>query len=578
LAVQVKNTKGKSVQNLAIAVQDGDFVSTNIEGSLVLNLDEPLRMPIRVETEDERFEVKQVAYREDARELLVTVERLLGADEITQILLQDSLGNPFANQGIRYNRLLLTTDNKGIITLEEPQLASEPVMPVSGFSLAGREFKPSQHTLIVTLKPVKPQPYDEGKTIAPATADALVESYEQDFDRITEELAAERYFFEKKNEEIRDEILTIQEKLINENQISPEQKQELRKHLSGLEQALDENSEAIKRSEARTRDALNRLKLLLVEKDSLNRMALGRIQQVEAERQQDQIEFKKKAATYAAIILGLLVILVVIYVSAIKYRKQKNWLKEVNRRLKSLQGELTHNIKELSHSRLQIEEHNQQLETFVYKASHDIKGPLRSIMGLTQVGQMEVKEEAALEYFGLIHKSTKRLDNLLMDLLRLTKTKQAELEKEPINLQQMLDEVVQSFSNSKNFPLIHIEQHLEEGIEFSSDAKLMYSVIQNFVENGIKYCDPHKERPFLKIRFWQEATETHMEFKDNGLGIAQEHLPKIFEMFYKIDSSSDGTGLGLHIVKITIEKLGGYLKVRSSEGKGSVFLLSFPNQ
>ena len=575
--VTVTNLKGKTVPNLKVAVEDYDFSTTNEEGTFNLALDEPLQMPIFVETEDELFEVKKVAYKEEQQSLTVEVERLIGEQEIVSIELLDTLDVPIIDQEFRYARFRLATNIKGIADLPEPLLADEALMPPAGYQVASRQFNKDRHHLLVFLvtEPKITQVPDQ--IVEQPTGDALVQEYENDFERITEELAAERFFFEKKNEEIRDEILSIQEKLINEEDISQEQKKELRKHLTGLERALDENSEAIKRSEARTRDALDKLKVLLIEKDSINRVALGRIQQVEQERQADKEAYNLKVKTYGAIIIGLIIVLIISYLIAYKFRKQKDWLKQVNLRLKQLQTELTNNIKELDYKTKQIEEHNQQLEVFVYKASHDIKGPLRSIMGLTQVGQMEVHDSAAQEYFGHIHKSTQRLDNLLMDLLKLTRTKQAELDLEFIDLPAMLDEIIQSFANSKNFKLVDIKQDIAPGISFCSDTKMVYSVVQNFVENSIKYCDPTKEQPCLDIRIWQDEKEVHIEFKDNGLGIASEHLPKVFDMFYKINPSSDGTGLGLHIVKITIEKLKGYLKVKSRAGEGSTFLLSFPN-
>jgi signal transduction histidine kinase len=89
----------------------------------------------------------------------------------------------------------------------------------------------------------------------------------------------------------------------------------------------------------------------------------------------------------------------------------------------------------------ELKEANEQLETFVYKASHDIKGPLRSIIGLTTIGQKDVKDETALNYFDHILKSTKKLDMLLRDLLEVTKVKQATIQKKHIHFNDLVTEV-----------------------------------------------------------------------------------------------------------------------------------------
>ena len=572
LSVLVQDQRAAPVPGLRVAVQNSDFYTTDKQGKFSLSLEKSLRMPIRAEVEDERWEVTKAEHYEDAGKLIVYVRRIIQLDEVVLVQVIDTVGQPIAGLQLGIENKSYLTDTKGMISFQMPISAYASLRLPDTYKLSDRKTNPASHTLSISIYEELEQPL----TSSVSTGDPLVKAYEEDFDRIALQIGNDRALYEQKNDEIRKEILKIQEKLLNENEITEPQREELRGYLSGLEKTLEENSQAIRISEARTKEALFKLKNMLVEKDSINRVALGRIERIEAEKAATEEAFQEKMIVFAGITVVLLAVLGIVYFFAFKYRKQKLWLKEVNKRLKVAQADLTASIRELSQKKAQIEDHNQQLEVFVYKASHDIKGPLRSIMGLTQIGLNDVKDTTAIEYFQHIYKSTRRLDNLLMDLLKLTKVKQAVVEKEAIDLPVMMEEIIQSFSNIKHFNLIKIEVDIQEGLQLVSDEKLLYSVLQNFTENGIKYCDPYKTEPSLKIKVEQNEEGTIFTFADNGLGISAEQLPKIFEMFYKVDPSSDGTGLGLHIVKLTIEKLGGKLRVRSKVREGSTFILTFP--
>ncbi len=572
LEILVQDQRAKVVPGLRVSIHNSDYYTTDKQGRITLQLERAFRMPVRAELEDERWEVTKAEYYEDANRAVVYVRRLIMADEITTLQVTDTLGQPLAELQLELDGTTLQTDSKGTIVLNGPVSAFATVRLPAKYLLHDRRVNTTSHQLALSL-------YETSVVVSPVDLqkdDPLVKAYEEDFERITVQIENDRTLYEQKNDEIRKEILKIQEKLLNENDITEPQREELRGYLSGLEKTLDENARAIKRTEERTREALTKLKNLLVEKDSINRVALGHIQRIETEKAAAEAAFRKKLLVFAGLTIALLSVLGVVYFFAFKYRKQKEWLKEVNKRLKVVQADLTTSLKDLGNKKAQIEDHNQQLELFVYKASHDIKGPLRSIMGLTQIGLADVKDATAIEYFQHIYKSTRRLDNLLMDLLKLTKVKQAEVENQQIDLPVMMQEIIQSFSNIRHFGLIKIDLNIQEGLQLVSDEKLLYSVLQNFTENGIKYCDPYKAQPFLKIDVVQNEEGTSFTFTDNGLGIPAEQLPKIFDMFYKVDPSSDGTGLGLHIVKLTIEKLGGKLRVRSRVREGSTFILTFP--
>jgi two-component system, sensor histidine kinase ChiS len=224
----------------------------------------------------------------------------------------------------------------------------------------------------------------------------------------------------------------------------------------------------------------------------------------------------------------------------------------------------------------ELHQSNERLETFIYKASHDIKGPLKSIIGLTNIGEKDVNDPVALNYFKHINKSTKKLDVLLSDLLQLTKVKQVIIQKEKINFREMISEAMSSFEHLPGYEKMKFNIDINQNLDFYSDKKLLSSIIQNLIENPIKYKDESKKECRLDIKVKvKNAEEADLTFSDNGLGIPEESQTKIFDMFYKVNESSFGTGLGLYIVKTTVEKLEGTIRLESKSGIGSTFYINF---
>jgi signal transduction histidine kinase len=223
----------------------------------------------------------------------------------------------------------------------------------------------------------------------------------------------------------------------------------------------------------------------------------------------------------------------------------------------------------------ELEDKNKQLDSLIYKSSHDLKGPLKSIIGLTTVGKMDVKDPAAREYFDHILLSTKRLDRVLADLLDITKVNENKLKHERVDFSHIIKEIIMSFENIEGFKDMKINIDIQQEKDFYGDEKMLYSVFQNMIENAFKYRDPTKNPPMLDISIISDKQKTKIEFKDNGLGIDAELKDKVFDMFFKANEQSSGTGLGLYLVKLSIQKMGGHLYLQTAKGEGSLFTIVF---
>ncbi|MEM1408499.1 MAG: ATP-binding protein, partial [Bacteroidota bacterium] len=103
-------------------------------------------------------------------------------------------------------------------------------------------------------------------------------------------------------------------------------------------------------------------------------------------------------------------------------------------------------------------------------------------------------------------------------------------------------------------------------------------IFRNLISNAIKYVDPNKDDSFIKLNIVISSASAEIMIIDNGIGISEHTLPKIFDMFYRATESSEGSGIGLYIVKNAIDKLGGSIKINSAEKKGTTFKIKLPNQ
>jgi signal transduction histidine kinase len=103
-------------------------------------------------------------------------------------------------------------------------------------------------------------------------------------------------------------------------------------------------------------------------------------------------------------------------------------------------------------------------------------------------------------------------------------------------------------------------------------------VFNNLISNAIRYSDPYKKQSFVRIGITTTVDQAHITVEDNGIGIEQEHIEKVFNMFYRATESKSGSGLGLYIVKETLDMLGGKIQVSSTMGKGTTFTLTIPNK
>ena len=232
-------------------------------------------------------------------------------------------------------------------------------------------------------------------------------------------------------------------------------------------------------------------------------------------------------------------------------------------------------ITERKKTEKELLETNQELDTFFYKASHDLKGPLASVMGIVNLARFEMQNEITDKYFGMIETSVKRLDRTLMDLIELARTRKGANKLNKINLKSLIEEILNSLKHVPDFSRINFEIKIDHNLEIIADKVLILSVFQNLIHNAINYCN--HQSPWVKIRVTSKNNGIEIEVADNGKGIPEKIRSRVFEMFYRGHPDSTGSGLGLFIVKNALEKMNGTISFESTTNQGTVFTVFIPD-
>lgn len=254
-------------------------------------------------------------------------------------------------------------------------------------------------------------------------------------------------------------------------------------------------------------------------------------------------------------------------------------LKLMERKLEHANIELKRHIEELQKVQEELKRSNKELENYTYAVSHDLKAPLRAIRSFISFLHEDYKEELdkeGLEYLKRIDAAATRMNEFIEDLLILSRVGRKFMEVEKVDLNNLLEEITQDFKpiiDSKNarvivnrLPMLYIQRIW------------IKQLFMNLIDNGLKFNK--SEAPTVEVSCEEKTEEYLFKVSDNGIGIREEHLNKLFNLFERLHSSEEyeGTGAGLAICKKIVENWGGRIWVESVFGKGSTFCFTIPKK
>jgi signal transduction histidine kinase len=223
-----------------------------------------------------------------------------------------------------------------------------------------------------------------------------------------------------------------------------------------------------------------------------------------------------------------------------------------------------------------IESKNLELDSFFYRVSHDLKGPITSLISLDYLARLEIEDPKVVEWFDKYLKQVYHINHILDELMKIAKMTHGSHAKRLIDFEELISACIASYQHLANFEKVEFETSVTPGIQYESQWALVNTIIQNLVENGIKYARVDQERPLVKLSVTPDENQIVIVVEDNGIGMREEEGRSVFEKFYRAHKKVEGTGLGLYILQRAVETLGGQIDLESEVNSGSKFTIWLP--
>ncbi len=316
-------------------------------------------------------------------------------------------------------------------------------------------------------------------------------------------------------------------------------------------------------------------------------------QNLERIRAQDQeISRRTTLLILSVIIIFLISVILFILYRINQLRKKANQqlseanaiIEQQNKELMDVNNVLEEKVKErtkeLKDTNAALLKSNTDLDNFIYKTSHDIRGPLATLQGMCNIALMDIEEPKSVDYFEKIGRTADRLNEILSKLLVINQINNSLITSNPIDVKRLIKDILIEYQQSPGANKIRVDNQVERMDNFKSDEVLLKIILNNLISNAYKfYNSSNRVDSWIRIDASQ-CNNGHVEFNviDNGIGIDETAAGKIFEIFSKASEVSDSAGLGLYLVKLAVEKLDGTIAHSKTKEGYTQFKVELPHR
>lgn len=255
----------------------------------------------------------------------------------------------------------------------------------------------------------------------------------------------------------------------------------------------------------------------------------------------------------------------------ISYKKLRHKSKKAKKSVKEI--ELQNKLDALNVSLNQV---HSELEKYIYRASHDLRAPLVSVLGLINVIKLTDKEKPTTQYLNMMEGTIQKLDYTIREIVYNASISRRVIQPEIIDLEEVLNQAIQHQKTNNAGCHVNSIISIDQNEAFRSDIDLVTLIVHHLIANAFRFRNLMTERLILRIEVKSRNNNMIMEVSDNGRGIKEDKLPQIFNMFNRSSSEIAGLGLGLYTVQEAVKKLNGLLTVKSTENQGTTVTVKLP--
>lgn len=226
---------------------------------------------------------------------------------------------------------------------------------------------------------------------------------------------------------------------------------------------------------------------------------------------------------------------------------------------------------------LRLSKVNRELDMFLYRASHDLRRPITTLMGLVEVSKLGFDEASARMLFEKINDTAVNMDSMLEKFSMINTINHENYTCCEIDFEEIISYIRQSSVISTYASKIDFDIQIDKKIRLISEPQLITFVLKNLIANSVIFHSRATDRPpMVRLTIKQMGNSIGIELYDNGIGIPPNMLPEIFHLFYRGSEASKGNGLGLYVVQKAIEKLSGEIRVESEENQWTSVHITLP--
>lgn len=345
---------------------------------------------------------------------------------------------------------------------------------------------------------------------------------------------------------------------------------------------------------------LNQVKYDSVSSDILNDVVAKSLLQIQVDFEERQnleiiaLKDKEIGRRTTLLLLSIIISVLTVVIIFILYRNNKirrrvnnkltaanKTIESQNRTLTELNSVLEERVKErteeLRESNEALIKSNHDLDNFIYKTSHDIRGPLATLQGICNIALMDINDPMAVDYLQKLSKTAYKLNLILSKLLVINQINNALPLLEDVRLHNLVISMVDENKMSYFSKEISVKIEISKSLTITSDPDLLKIILGNLISNAFKFHNDSKRvDSFIIVRSCIEGDLFIFEVIDNGVGIEESVAHQIFDIFSKTSEIQDTAGLGLYLVKLATEKLDGKIEVKKSDEGDTLFRVTLP--
>jgi len=232
---------------------------------------------------------------------------------------------------------------------------------------------------------------------------------------------------------------------------------------------------------------------------------------------------------------------------------------------------------ELKEKNVKLKKLHSEMNQFVYSLSHELRGPLMSISGISKLAKLEIDDSQTREYFDMIDSATLKLDDYIYKMLDFYRSTKIDHKVAKVDFKEILKQQMEAYHAKFDLSGFNLDLQVSQDSDFFTDDAKIRVILNNLFSNSFQFQKPEPGPKNISLKVNVSEDTALIVIEDNGIGIDAKYHPEVFNLFTRATQKNVGVGLGLYMVKEAVEQMGGSISLESALGEGTKITVLLPN-